>query len=473
MSNLFLKNSIKNTNYNNSTESSFNLSNILNRYNNKTVNNINKESFDSNKYQTFSSTSQMGGEYDITSSAMIQSNMLPSYSSTSQFGGNFSVKNSNDVHSSTSSANMSKINSHDINNLLSMLTSESTDDLTEDTANSMSKHKGGNLNDSASSDNTALLQHKLNKLLKQKAGNLSLSTSESTEALEHKLNKLLKQNGGKMVTETESTEALEHKLNKLLKQNGGKMVTETESTEALEHKLQNLLKNNKKSKIIQKGGLKAILGLTGLGLAGVLAHKYTTETESESNTLNRVLGKEHKVPVPEPVAKPIIDTLIMEPPAAVMPIGQIPSKINNTTVVPVEIKLKITSDNNDTSESSTSVSNSKIGGAMLTETTTDISDSPTSVSDKHIQKGGRELSPGMKVFQDICKFISSTLEIPNGTIAKKIGGQLQRDVKEKNEDISADKLLDAVKQEFKQNKNKYESLKNKYIKEKDDKKKTK
>jgi hypothetical protein len=190
----------------------------------------------------------------------------------------------------------------------------------------------------------------------------------------------------------------------------------------------------------------------------MLAHKYSTETETEFNA-DRILDK---API---VNAPVVNAPVVNAPVVNASVVNAPV-VNAPVVEPIKYLLTpITSEN--------STSHSKIGGTSLTETTTDISDSPTSVSDKYIQKGGRELSPGMKVFQDICKFISLTLEIPNGTIVKKIGGQLQRDVKEKDKDISADKLLDAVKKEFKQNKNKYELLKNKYIKEKDDKKKAK
>jgi hypothetical protein len=159
MSNLFLKNSIKNNNFLNSTESSLNLKKILN------INAVNKVNNNS-----------------VTSSAIMQTiNELSSTSyNNTQVGG----------ASITSSANLSKINSNDINNLLSMLTSDSNaQTVTED------------------------LENKLKNLLTQDGGNY-----ESTEMLENRLVKLLSQNGGTF-TEDMDTETLESKIKNI--QTGG------------------------------------------------------------------------------------------------------------------------------------------------------------------------------------------------------------------------------------------------------------
>jgi hypothetical protein len=95
------------------------------------------------------------------------------------------------------------------------------------------------------------------------------------------------------------------------------------------------------------------------------------------------------------------------------------------------------------------------------ETTTDNKSSdnlsPTSANDggdarlrnllKNTQTGGkRELSPSMYAFQDICKLVSAKLEIPNGPKTKKIAGQIQRDIKEKQPVITPDELISAVKE---------------------------
>jgi hypothetical protein len=66
---------------------------------------------------------------------------------------------------------------------------------------------------------------------------------------------------------------------------------------------------------------------------------------------------------------------------------------------------------------------------------------------KNKQVGGkRELSPSMYAFQDICKLVSKKLEIPNGPKTKKISGQIQRDIKEKQPVITPDELINAVKE---------------------------
>ena len=64
----------------------------------------------------------------------------------------------------------------------------------------------------------------------------------------------------------------------------------------------------------------------------------------------------------------------------------------------------------------------------------------------------------MKAFLEICKIVAKELNIPNGPKAKKIGGQLQRDVKEKNKDITHEKLVDVAKKQLADNLKKYEKM---------------
>jgi hypothetical protein len=54
--------------------------------------------------------------------------------------------------------------------------------------------------------------------------------------------------------------------------------------------------------------------------------------------------------------------------------------------------------------------------------------------------------------------VATKLSIPNGPKAKKIAGQLQRDVKEKNEGITHDKLVDAAKKHLESNLEKYRKM---------------
>ena len=245
MSNLFLKNNVKNIMNNNSTESSLNLNKILNI---SSHNNIKPRQ----------STNS------VTSSNILQS--VTNLSSTSydniQNGG----------ASVTSSANMSKINSSDINNLLSMLTSES--------------------NVNTASDN-----------------------------VENKLKSLLNQNGGAQ-SET-ATEELEYRLKNLL-QTGGNM-SEDINTEVLENKLKNIINKS------QKGGAKAVLALGGLVALGALLNKmHVSETESEINS-SKIIGApvESVKPLPtvvesatsseEPKDISVSDTSVFVPPKKVAP----------------------------------------------------------------------------------------------------------------------------------------------------------
>jgi hypothetical protein len=369
---------------------------------------------------------------------MIKNNIETSHinglSSTSIIGGN-------KITSATSSTNISKINSHDIDNLLSMLTSE---------------------------DNNSTVKKPLKNIVKHRGGVSSEYETDNTETLQLKLNKLLQINGGDNNT-TENTMTLEHNLSNLLKQDGGAGVdvNDTENTIMLEDKLQHLLKNNKKSKIIQNGGIKAILGLAGLGLAATLAHKYSSETETEFNS-NKILSK-----------KPIVNESVE------------PNEKKEVIKEPVKYMLvPLENDKNSNSNSiflpsSETSSINKTGGELLVNTTTNVSEpdasepyfsdtsaenseSATSVDNVNDQQGGaRELSLGMKAFQEICKLISAKLGITNGPGAKKIGGQLQRDVKEITPDITADKIVDAATKLLEKNKSKYQTMANPYKKASD------
>jgi hypothetical protein len=154
MSDLFLKNSVKNSNFANSTESSFNVGKVLN------INSAIKNS--------------------VTSSAIMKTiNDLSSTSyNNTQVGG----------ASITSSANLSKINSNDINNLLSMLTSESNVNTT--TENLENKLKNLLAQEGGEYESTEMIEQKLKGLL----NNTTLTEEMSTERLEAKINNI--QRGG-------------------------------------------------------------------------------------------------------------------------------------------------------------------------------------------------------------------------------------------------------------------------------------
>jgi hypothetical protein len=88
-----------------------------------------------------------------------------------------------------------------------------------------------------------------------------------------------------------------------------------------------------------------------------------------------------------------------------------------------------------------------------------VINSVTPIKDNRVEEimnGGN--NPGMKAFRDISKLVSEKLNISNGPNAKKIAGQLQRDVKEKNVDITHDKLVAVAKNHLEQNINKYKKM---------------
>ena len=94
-------------------------------------------------------------------------------------------------------------------------------------------------------------------------------------------------------------------------------------------------------------------------------------------------------------------------------------------------------------------------------TTTDLS--PTSdiriseLKNKYnIQSGGD--NPALAAFRDISKLVSIELKISNGPSAKKIAGQLQRDVKDKHPTIKLDKLVQTAEEHLKNNINKYKKM---------------
>jgi len=73
--------------------------------------------------------------------------------------------------------------------------------------------------------------------------------------------------------------------------------------------------------------------------------------------------------------------------------------------------------------------------------------------------GGGKANPALQAFAKLSKMVSEKLSIPNGPQAKKIAGQLQRDIKEKFPDIELDDILKKGKEHLEKNKSKYEALK--------------
>ena len=345
MSDLFLKNRDYNV-----TESSINLGNILGMKNNTKINNV------------FSPTSN---------------NLL---------GGHGSV---------TSSANLSKINSTDINNLLSMLTSESD-------------------NNTATSD------------------------------LEKKLKNMLNQNG--VGDDTENTAVLENRLMNMLGGSNGDDI----STEALENKINSIIRGNQTG-----GAVKSLATLAGLTILGTLANKQiNNEVDTEFNA-TKVIG-----PVPLPVAlprPPVVPEnkikVAVEVPIESATSSEMPRRVNN---------LSETSTNSVFARPSNVPVNPPNPFIPLTTTTIsrnspELSATSSEMPDSRLdQLGGN--NPALIAFREISAMVAKKLGISNGPKAKKIAGQLQRDVKEKHENITHDKLVDAAKKHLEDNLNKYQKM---------------
>jgi len=360
MSDLFLKNNGYNV-----TESSINLTNILGIKNNNKINNV------------FSPTSN---------------NLI---------GGNGSV---------TSSANLSKINSADINNLLSMLTSES---------------------------------------------DINTATSD----LENKLKNMLTQNGGS--NDTENTEVLENRLiNMLGGSNGGDDI----STEALENKINSIIRGNQSG-----GAAKSLVTLAALGLAGtILNKKITNDTETEFNAA-RIIGPVPQAkPVVVPAPKPVVSEV--KPTVSENKI-KVAVEVPIETVISSEIPKKITN-LSETSTNSVFAKPANVPNSVpvnppnpfipLTTTTinnnsSELSATSSAMPDSRLEQLGGN-NPALIAFREISAMVAKKLGISNGPQAKKIAGQLQRDVKEKNKDITHDKLVDAARKHLEENLNQYEKM---------------
>lgn len=364
MSDLFLKNNIRN-NSNNFTESSINLTNILGVNNTvRPTNNLSKINNNT-----------------ITESSINLPNILGMSNSNNYVGGN---------HSATSSANLSKINSNDVNHLLSMLTSES------------------NIN-------------------------------------------------------TENTQDLESRLTQMLNQNGG---GDDENTEMLENKINNILNHNQSG-----GAMKSLLTFGALGVAGTVLNNMINKssmTETSEFNVSNVIG-----PISKPV--PLLSSITTktyvpysetssEMPQSNMNVNNLSETSNNSinsiftkrTVPPLP---SIPSKQNNFMNTTTTLDNNSATSSLMPTNMPSPTNSPLSnTSDNRLTEllGGN--NPALIAFREISAMVAKKLSIPNGPNAKKIAGQLQRDTKEKNSNITHDKLVEAAKKHLESNLSKYEKM---------------
>ena len=420
MSDLFLKKSVKNNNNLDLTESSFNLDKILNISSHKNNKNSITSSAMPNNIE-FSETSynrsQVGSGESVTSSAVFNNNTNFSATSynDSQIGGesvtSSAVFNNNSNFSATSYSDL-QIGGESVTS--SAVFSKNYDfSSTSNNRSKYNKSKIGNVTSSA-------IMQTINELSSTSFNESQIGGGSATNISKinsNDINNLLSM----LTSESNSnsdTEMLENKLRKLLNQDGGNY-TEEMNTEMLENKLQKILKKNN---INQNGGSKQLFGLTGLAVAGSMLSNFSDTEEfnskkiigtSDSESNKKTIFKKNEVK-----NKPILNTT---------------TELNSATL------SDIINNNN-----------------LITNS---VTNSVTPVEDRRVEEimnGGN--NPGMKAFRDISKLVSEKLNISNGPNAKKIAGQLQRDVKEKNVDITHDKLVAVAKNHLEQNINKYKKM---------------
>jgi hypothetical protein len=205
-----------------------------------------------------------------------------------------------------------------------------------------------------------------------------------------------------------STPALENKLRNLLNQNGG---DDTFNAESVENSLYKALKNSKSSN--QKGGI----GLGEIALAGIgavalneLLFKNKNTTESPSMT----------------------DASIFNTSTKVNQKNNQENSINNNSV------------NNNSVTSSAIPSNKN-----LSETSEEENEN------ENQQDGGS--NPALVAFRDIIKLVVKELDVKY-PIAMKVAGQLQKDVKDNNKNVTPDNLVKLATEQLKTSKSKYQKM---------------
>jgi hypothetical protein len=102
-------------------------------------------------------------------------------------------------------------------------------------------------------------------------------------------------------------------------------------------------------------------------------------------------------------------------------------------------------------------SNNKLFDTVTTVTSENQSDNRLSQL-KTTQTGGGVANPALKAFAKLSKMVSEKLSISNGPKAKKVAGQLQRDIKEKYPNIELDDLHKKCKDHLEKNMDKYQKL---------------
>jgi hypothetical protein len=110
--------------------------------------------------------------------------------------------------------------------------------------------------------------------------------------------------------------------------------------------------------------------------------------------------------------------------------------------------------NNNLSATSENV-NQRGGSYSVTSSAMPNNNNLSATSDIMSQEGGN--NPALVAYREIVKMVVKELEITYPK-ALKIAAQVQRDVKEKNSDVTPDKLLKLASEQFKSTRSKYEKM---------------
>jgi len=379
MSDLFLKNTIKSNNISLNSESSFNIDKIL-RPIKKALPSINELS------STSFNNTQLGG-------------------------------------SATSSANLSKINSNDVNHLLSMITSESSVN---------------------SNTNSVELENRLKKLLNQ-AGGVGItetSNNTATDVLEDRLRKLLneQQGGSGVLKSLGALAALAGVGAYLTKDNAS--VTESD-----------LLKPLRLTEMSQMPNVQGLMSETSNASQQVFAKPANTVKHNDSK---------HIVTTTE-VGSPTLSAtstlnpfdprmgdlenhgVHVAPRSAVSAAAATPAAASVAAARPAAVATP--------AAAATAAAVATPAAASVAATQVATQPQPSSLIG---MTGGDNAA--LIAFREISSIVSKKLNISNGPGCKKIAGQLQRDVKEANPDIQLDDLVDAAKTHLNDNLSKYQKL---------------
>ena len=449
MSNLFLKNNTKNK-YNN-TESSINLTEILGMNTNKVKNaresatsSINVGNYDDSATSSvnqklshhLSATSTInnlnGGGYNIlsaTSTINNLNNINLSATSTINNLNNINLSATSSINnlnggginslSNSTDNNISKINSNDINNLLSMLTSETNENNTT----------------------TSKLENKLKNLLVNNniaggSNNNLFVDSESTEMLQNKINNIVNRNN---LGNTQSGGALKSLITLGTLGAIGTMLNKKINEES----------EFNSSKV--------------LGNDNDIKQNYNNKFNTESQEPNPFLMQQSNN---QTNYQPENNKIFMQQPNNQQ--NNQPLNLNTTTTIENDKRVDQLSYQQKQFNQQKPFNQQPFNQQQFNQQQFNQQQNQPPVSTEQPQFGGSSEeflnnqdggdNPGFDAFRKLSAMVSEKLEIPNGKIAKIIAKKLKGDVISKQGEMSHDKLFIAAKKHLENNMSTYKKL---------------